>query len=530
VRIKVPARRPLKRRLSRLVTKLRRINPFIGGLAVTAMVLAFILGLPEQTGRWSASAIFLMSVLASASAWGVRAGLLAGVLAALAYDFFIIPPLYTFDIDDWHNALSFVIFCLSAAAVSALAEALNRRTLSARRNEILAKRLYAFNQRLGDATSIEAIAERFVSSVAVAGGAKAVLLLPQEDGFALAAAHPAGTSPDCAAFKAAGGAAQGTLRKIGDPAENDGPTCTLVPIDSGMSKAAILMAGPASRRLWQRSSRMRIIDTLAAEASQAFERVLLSKRAEEARIAAETERFRTALLTSISHDLKTPLAVVLGCASSLKELGAELTGPAAQDLLHSILQEGQRLNQFIANLLDMSQVETSAITPKRELADLSDIIGSAVQRARGALSRHRIVLRVPDDVPGLELDPVLLDKALYCLLENAALYTPPGTEITLTAAQESDSVILHVSDEGAGIPADELPRLFEKFYRGSPSAWKPAGTGLGLTIARGFIEIMGGRITAGNRPDRKGAVFTIRFPKNPGHANSGTPLPEAAGH
>jgi two-component system sensor histidine kinase KdpD len=273
---------------------------------------------------------------------------------------------------------------------------------------------------------------------------------------------------------------------------------------------------------------MRIIDTLAAAASSAFERVLLTKRAEEARIAAETEKLRTALLTSISHDLKTPLAIVLGCASSLKELGASLTGPAAQDLLHSILEEGQRLNQFIANLLDMSQVESSLIKPKREPADLSDIIGSAIQRARRVLARHQMLLKVPDGIPSLELDPVLMDKVLYSLLENAALYTPPGTQITLTVAQEGISVILQVLDEGPGIPADDLPHLFEKFYRGRSSRWKPAGTGLGLTIARGFLEVMGGTLAAANRQDREGAVFTIELPKNAEHAKNGGSLQGAA--
>jgi two-component system sensor histidine kinase KdpD len=218
--------------------------------------------------------------------------------------------------------------------------------------------------------------------------------------------------------------------------------------------------------------------------------------------------------------LKTPLAIVLGCASGLKELGTSLTGREAQELLHSILQEGQRLNQFIANLLDMSQVESSAVKPKRELADLSDIIGSAVQRARGVLAARRIVIEVPDDIPSVELDPVLMEKALYSLLENAALYTPPGTQITLTVAQDAVSVMLQVLDEGPGIPADELPHLFDKFYRGSSGTWKPAGTGLGLAIARGFLEVMDGTIEAGNRQDREGAVFTIRLPKNARPANN----------
>jgi two-component system sensor histidine kinase KdpD len=333
-----------------------------------------------------------------------------------------------------------------------------------------------------------------------------------EGGLVVAAAHPTGASLDRAELEAARQAHERSMPNGGQVTESKGVTCVLLPMDTSIGNEAVLIVGETSRRPGLVPHRMRIIEMLAGQASSALKRSALQKRAEEARVAAEAERLRASLLTSISHDLKSPLAIILGSASSLQDLGASLDSMAAQDLLHSILEQGERLNQFIANLLDMSRVESEAVRPKRQLADLNDIIGSALQHAGRALSGHRTVLHVPDNIPSIEIDPVLMEKALINILENAANYTPPGTQITLTVSQDSESIAIQISDEGPGIPATELPRLFDKFYRGATAAWKPAGTGLGLAISRGFLEAMGGAIAASNRQDRSGAVFTITLP------------------
>jgi len=508
----VSRQRTGNRKLLWLAMKLRRVNPYLGSFTLAILFLGLAFVLPEGTSHWSASAILLMAVLASASLWGLKQGLIASFAVALAYDYFFVPPVYSLDIDDWQNALSVLILGLTAATVSILADRLNRKTLAARQNEILAKRQARLSQRMREAAGAPEIAQSVTASAGVALGAKALLVAPGTTGFEIIAAHPADLQLSPAEAEAAYQAIQTKPRKIGEAVEQDGMTCTIVQTGPDVTNHVILIVYETNRRFWRLPSRTRTIDMIAGAASSAFRRVALQKLAEDARIDAETEKLRSALLASISHDLKTPLAVVLGSASSLKDLNSGLSERAAQDLLQAILDEGERLNQFIGNLLDMTRVESEAVRPKRELADLNDIIGSALRRAGRPLAQHRVLLRVPNDLPSLEVDPVLMEKALFNILENAANYTPAGTQVTVSVVRQKDTLLLQVWDEGQGIPPQELPQVFDKFFRGGTGAWKPTGTGLGLSIARGFIQAMGGAIAGSNRTDRSGAVFTIKLP------------------
>lgn len=237
--------------------------------------------------------------------------------------------------------------------------------------------------------------------------------------------------------------------------------------------------------------------------------VLIARRA---MLQAETEKLRSALLTSVSHDLRTPLASILGSATSLKGYRATLDDEAQRQLIDTIEEEAQRLNRFISGLLDMTKLEAGAIELRSELVDLSDIIGSALRRASDVLARHALTIDLRPDLPMLKLDPVLFEQVLFNLLDNAAKYAPEGTTIALSAARSGSSVTLKVMDEGDGIPAADLDRIFEKFYRVRAGDRQRAGTGLGLAICRGFVEAMGGTIFAANRHDRRGAVFSIELP------------------
>jgi two-component system sensor histidine kinase KdpD len=256
----------------------------------------------------------------------------------------------------------------------------------------------------------------------------------------------------------------------------------------------------------------RLFDALADQAALAIERVNLAQDIDRNRLNAETERLRSALLTSISHDLRTPLASILGAASSLKTYGATLDDTAKQELLGSVLEEAERLNRFIANLLDMTRLESGAIAPRLELIDLSDVIGSALHRAAKVLAQHDVKLSLPPDLPMLKLDPVLFEQALFNLLDNAAKYSPAGSHVAVAAELIGSHVRLSVSDSGAGIPPADVERVFDKFYRVQASDHKRAGTGLGLAISRGFIESMGGTLFASNRADGSGALFVITLP------------------
>ncbi len=224
---------------------------------------------------------------------------------------------------------------------------------------------------------------------------------------------------------------------------------------------------------------------------------------------AETDRLRAALLTSISHDLRTPLASILGSATSLSET---LDAETRLDLSRNIQDEAERLNRFIGNLLDMTRLESGPLRLRTGAIELSDAIGSALRRAGKILAEHRTQVVLQPDLPMLDLDEVLFEQVLFNLLDNAGKYAPAGSLITIKAWQDGGHVVVQVLDEGSGIPPADLERVFDKFYRVGGPDRRRAGTGLGLAICRGFIEAMHGTITATNRTDRSGAAFTMTLP------------------
>jgi two-component system sensor histidine kinase KdpD len=256
----------------------------------------------------------------------------------------------------------------------------------------------------------------------------------------------------------------------------------------------------------------RLLDALVDQGALAIERVLLVEDMDRVKRTVESDRLRAALLTSISHDLKTPLASVLGAASTLRDLSPKLSDAERSDLLSTVIDESERLNRFIANLLDMTKLESGAVVPNTARHDLSEIVGSALRRASKILVRHKVSLQLTADLPMLELDAVLFEQALFNLLDNAAKYAPRDTTVSILGLRDRDSVTLQIMDEGEGIPPHDLDNVFDKFYRAQKGDHVRAGTGLGLAISRGFIEALRGTITASNRTDRSGAVLTIRLP------------------
>jgi two-component system sensor histidine kinase KdpD len=244
----------------------------------------------------------------------------------------------------------------------------------------------------------------------------------------------------------------------------------------------------------------------------AIERVRLAKDMDEARVAAEAERLRGALLTSVSHDLKTPLASIVGAATSLCDYGERLDAKGRLELAKTIEEEGARMTRFVGNLLDMTRLEAGSVQLTREPADISEIIGTAVHRTEKLLKDFKIRMDIEPDLPLLELDHMLMEQVLVNLLDNAAKYAPLSSTITIRAHRSDGVVRLQVMDEGPGIPADQLELIFEKFHRVKDRDHQRAGTGLGLAICRGFVEAMGGTIKAANRADRSGALFTVELP------------------
>src|SRR5262249_33829524 len=256
----------------------------------------------------------------------------------------------------------------------------------------------------------------------------------------------------------------------------------------------------------------RLLDALNDQGALAIERVYLVEDMERVKRTVETDRLRSALLTSISHDLKTPLAAILGAAGTMRDLGASLTDAQKADLIATVIDESERLTRFIANLLDMTRLESGAVVPNSALHDLDEIVGSALRRAGKILSGHRIELELAPDLPMLDLDAVLFEQVLFNILDNAAKYAPAGTTIRLQGWRDGGNVCLQILDEGDGIPPDDLERIFDKFYRVQKAARGRPGAGPGPAAPRALIEGMQGRSGAANRSDRRGAVFPITLP------------------
>jgi len=250
-----------------------------------------------------------------------------------------------------------------------------------------------------------------------------------------------------------------------------------------------------------------LLEALARQIAAAVERALLERAAGEARLQAERERMRGTLLSSVSHDLRTPLSAITGAASSL--LDDETLGPASRlELLRTILDEALRLNRLVSNLLDMTRLESGSLQLRREWHSMEEIVGAALARSNDRLGPRRVLLEVPEDLPLVPVDPILIEQLLVNLLENAAKYTPPTATVRLAARAVAGAVEVVVEDDGPGLPAGQEERVFEKFYRPTPGG---EGFGLGLAICRAIVDAHGGRIEAGAAAPH-GALFRFALP------------------
>jgi two-component system sensor histidine kinase KdpD len=372
--------------------------------------------------------------------------------------------------------------------------------------------LYVFSKKLAGVGTLDDVLWATAYQTALMLKVRVVLLLPENGSIAVRAGYPPEDMLDEADIAAAKWAWQND-RPAGRGSDTlPGAKRLFLPMRTG--RGAIGVVGIDSDKMGPllTPDERRLLDALIDQGALAIERVHLVEDMDRVKRNAETDRLRSALLTSISHDLRTPLAAVLGAAGTLRDLGGNLSDAQKADLLGSIIDESERLNRFIANLLDMTRLESGAVAPNVAPQDLREIVGSALRRAGKILAGHPITLEFTPDLPMLSLDAVLFEQVLFNLLDNASKYSPADAGIKVRAWRDADTVVLQIMDEGEGIPKDDVEKIFDKFYRAQKGDQVRAGTGLGLAISRGFVEAMSGTIIAENRPDRKGACFTIRLP------------------
>jgi two-component system sensor histidine kinase KdpD len=505
---------PAKPEHARRRTEPFNAMPYIAGAGMVAGALGVGKLIVSFIGAQSVSLVFLMAVLGSAIAWGLWPALFASLISVLAVNFFFLPPLYTFTISDPENVVALFFFGLVAVIASNFTAATRAQVVSARTRAKATAELYAFSRKVAAIGTLDDLLWATAFQVSSMLKLNTVLLLPDEESrtLDLASAYPPEDRLDGADMAAArwcwehshpAGRGSDTL---------PGGRWLFLPLRTGSGTVGVLGIDRDAPGPLLTPDERRLLDALADQVAVAIERISLARGLAEARVLAETERLRAALLTSISHDLRTPLASILGTVSSLRTYADKYDAGDRDELLATLESEAERLNRFVGNLLDMTRLESGAIESKLDLVDVAEIIGAALERAGSVLARHRVEISIEPDLPMLRLDAILFEQVLFNLLDNAAKYAPDGSRIDVGAHQDEEAVAVEVVDEGPGIPPADLERVFDKFYRVHAQDRRRAGTGLGLAICRGFVEAQGGRIEARNRRDRSGAVLTVRIP------------------
>ncbi|MDN5925732.1 MAG: sensor histidine kinase KdpD [Hyphomicrobiales bacterium] len=459
--------------------------------------------------------VFLMAVLAAAMGGGLWPALFASVLSALVFNFFFLEPLYTLVIGDPESVVAFTFFLGIAVIASNLASRVQRQAVTARQRAKSTEALYLFSKKLAGAGTLDDVLWATVYQIASMLQVKVVVLLPENGRITVQAGYPPDDTLDDADIAAAQWAWEHD-KPAGRGADTlPGAKRLYLPLKTGRTQVGVIGLDNDKQGPVLTPVERRLLDSLADQAALAIERIQLVADVDNARHAAEADKLRSALLTSLSHDLKTPLASILGSAGTLRDYSASLTDTGRIELLSTIVEEAERLNRFIANLLDMTRLVSGAAAVSLSPLFVGDSVGSALRRAEKILIHHKVELAVPSDLPMVRLDPVLFDQVLFNLLDNARKYAPAGSLISIRGWADDTDVVMQIIDEGPGIPTGDLTKVFDSFYRVRKKDSVHAGTGLGLSICKGFVEAMGGTITVTNRADRPGAIFTLRFPMGP---------------
>ena len=488
------------------------LRSYVIALLATAVALGVGKLLQPIFGIVNIDLVFMTAIVGIAVRYGLWPSLFASLVSSLLYNFFFLPPTYTFTIADPANVIAFAFFILMACIVSNVAARVRTQAMSAMSRARTTESLYSFRRKLAGVGTLDDVLWATAYQTALMLRVRVVILLPEDGTIAVKAGYPPEDTLDDADIAAAKWAWENDHAAGRGSDTLPGAKRLFLPMRTGRGAIGVVGIDSDKPGPMLTPDERRLLDALIDQGALAIERVHLVEDMDRAKRTMEADRLRSALLTSISHDLKTPLAAVIGSAGTLRDLSGKLSDAEKVDLLTTVIDESERLNRFIANLLDMTKLESGAIVPNSARHDLGEIVGTALQRASKILSGLRVELDLAPDIPMVEVDAVLFEQVLFNLLDNAAKYSDADTTVRIQSWRDSEAVYLQVLDEGPGIADADLEQIFDKFYRAQKGDHVRAGTGLGLAISRGFVEAMNGTIRAANRTDRSGAIFTIRLP------------------
>jgi two-component system sensor histidine kinase KdpD len=455
--------------------------------------------------------VYLLAVALVAVRQGRGPAIAASVLSVAAFDFFFVPPQLTFAVSDVQYLVTFGIMLAVGLIVSNLTASVRLQARVAGHRERRTALLYAMSRELAATRGLDAMARVAVRHVSEVFDSQVAVLLPDAGGRVR---YPRGESIAGSLHGADLGIAQ-WVQDHGKPAglgtdTLPGAEALYLPLRGSQAVLGVLGVLPANPRRVLLPEQYHLLETFAAQIALALERAQLAGRAQRASIDAETEGLRNALLASISHDLRTPLAVIAGASSNLVERGERLAPPERAALAHSIYEHSRQMAELLTKVLDMTRLEAGGIALERDWHALADIAGAVLRRLAERLAAHPVRVAFAPDLPLARVDAALLEQVFANLLENAAKYTPAGTAVTLRAELADGAFLVSVEDEGPGLPPGDPEQLFAKFQRGAAEG-AIAGVGLGLAICRAVVHLHGGRIWAERRPEG-GAAFRFTLP------------------
>jgi two-component system sensor histidine kinase KdpD len=472
-------------------------------VAATLVVVAVAVGsVLRRLPHANLSLLFLFAVVVVAAVWGFWPSIFATVLSFLAINFFFTAPLYSFTVEEEGDLASIVFFLAMAALTANLAARVRNEMAESRSALGYVSTLLEFSGKMSSAVSVQSAFKALARTLSLPRGRPvAVRVSEKMDGPGLiAVSSDTARQLDTAEFKQF---LHSDARSAVVKAD-----VTFFRLDLSDDNLAVVAIGGGALGTEER----KFADGLCEQASLAVERILLVESLKTAQLSAQTEQLRSALLASVSHDLRTPLASIIGSVSSVLEYREILKQEDRRDLMQTVLEEAQRLDRYIQNLLDVTRFGHDRIDLRREWSDLNDIVSAAFERLGPALKKFDVVVEIPSQVALVYVQGALIEQALVNILDNAIDFSEPGDRISVRARFENDATVIDVIDSGQGIPEEEREKVFDMFYMAKQPDDRQHGVGLGLTICRSIIEAHGGTISALPGEDSHGTCMRIRLP------------------
>jgi two-component system sensor histidine kinase KdpD len=452
--------------------------------------------------------VYLLGIVVVATRYGRGPSLVASIVSVAALDFFFVPPVFTFAVSDVRYLFTFVVMLVVGIVTSGLAVRIRMQADAARHREQRTAALYAMSRELASTRGLDQLLTIAVKHISEVFGSQIVVLLPTSGENSLDSRTGGQFTLDSNELGVAKWVHEHHQPAGLGTATLPGAGALYLPLQAPRGHVGVLGVRPADRHALDSPDQLHQLETFANQTALAIERAHLADEAQQAQVRIETERLRNSLLSSVSHDLRTPLATITGAATTMLDSGAKLDAKTRQELLESVRDEADRLNRLVQNLLEMTRLESGALQLRKEWHPLEEVIGAALSRLGKQLADRRVDTQVPPDLPLVPIDDVLVEQVLVNLLDNAVKYTPPATPIRILATSTDEAVTVEVADHGPGLPRGEEDKVFEKFYRGTSGG---RGAGLGLAIAQGIVRAHGGHIWAQNLPEG-GVAFLFTLP------------------